>query len=510
MSGIFKTVGNLLQIFATEEETDATEIVASSNTGDLPEYTQFIQSESELKIAPQYSAANVEPQQQQLLLRQTKEESDDESDEDTEEDENGYICEIDQVLTFDQLSQRQCDIFLKLTVMDIVKYFHGQRVALENPTARQSAIELFNEIKTELTELYTSRDALHLSLNEMPLILLARPKEWQSDYIYRELVTIERVFSIAEMNLLGNEPITINLKEIIDEIDKKKRLPHYCSRTRHVSNTYYESKQKSNNKRSISGAAVINSLEITVEHFFCNYPGSVSFNCTGSTTGPRKAISMNSKRGMCIFELDRTKIFSKVENEKLFNAQPMWYRYLPKSLQDLDKYRTDVTGKDGTKRVRIEKNHITMMLMGHMEAFIKQYMLTQEPIKYNGDIYYYYFTPDYWKKIETLIDSIVSPMEAGDVDIQLSPYGHSTWTEMLTDENLVNTIKSARRPQQQQQIEHGHQVIDLSAFGTQIQLSKLSNERVEHRNKLKGCFPMDRFDESYEFLLTLEVSYKIN
>lgn len=506
MSGLFKTVGNLLQIFATEDESDATDIVAQSDTGDLPEYTQFIQlhKEAEVKSVLQYPATTAEPQRQQ------PQEDEGSDEEDTEEDENGYICEVDQIIAPDQLPSRQCDIFLKLTVMDVFDYFHGRQTTIENHNAMRGAIELFNEIKTELTEMYTSRDALHLSLSEMPLILLARPREWQADYIYRELVTIEKVFSIGEMKQLGNDPIIITLKEVIEEIDKKKNLPHYYNK-RNVNNMYYKSEQKSNNRRSISGATIINSLEITVEHFFCNYPGSISFNCTESSTGPRKAISMNSRRGMCIFELDRTKLFSKLENERLFDAQPMWYRYLPKSCKDLEKYKTEITNKDGTKRVRIEKNHITMTLMGHMEAFIKQHLLTQEPIKFNGDIYYYYFKPENWAKMEELIDDITSPMHVETVNIQLSPYGHSTWEEMLNDNNLVNTIRSAQRPQQQQQpIEGHHQVIDLSNFATQVQMSKLSNHKVEHRNKLRGNVPMDRFEESYEFLLTLEVSYKIN
>lgn len=484
---ILKSFSSFIQIFATEDESEATEIVAENNTGSMPAYTEFIGQDT------QDTDLDQNHEQQKI--------GSDFDEEYSEEHEIGYISEWDMVLAIKKLTEKQRNIFFKLTVMDNMKSIQ---------CGSDASTDLFNEIKIELIKLYTL-GTLHLSPIEIPLFLLARPKEWQADYIYKELVTIERVI---EINMLrnNNDPITITLSDIITEINKKKALPKYYSSDRHVSNKYYESPQITNNKRSISEAQIINSLEIKVEHFFCNCPGSISFSCTESKTEPRKAISTKVKHGMCIFELDKTKIFTKFENDKVFDYQAMWYRYLPKSYKDLDRYRIDITDRNGVKRVRIEKNHITMILMGHMEAFIKQYMPTEELIKFNGDIYYYYFKLENWKKIEELIDRIIAPMSVKNVNIEMTPYGHQSWDDMLSDMNLLNVVQEFQmhqleqgNKQQQKSSEEYHQVIDLSPIDSLDKATK-----VEYRNITLCNEPIDRIDETFEFMLTLEISYKIN
>lgn len=260
---------------------------------------------------------------------------------------------------------------------------------------------------------------LQPTVDMLPTIMLAGKDN--DTIIHKNIIRHDVVVSLKDID--PHAPIQISL------IDIKKKITDM----RHI---FYDT-------------SVCDSLQLSLESIWCAHPGCLEISCTENSTHtptnaakPKKLMAVDFDPASKMFQFTNVcrphnehqrpiRLYSPLPDDD-FDITRYWLRFVPKNIQEIDQYATRISGD----RVRVKKNHITMIALAHLERSIDR-KLGGNRLTENGDNLYYVFKETEWQMVLNTIETVIRERNTNSMVINIRPYYHDSWSDMLNDEMLV-------------------------------------------------------------------------
>jgi hypothetical protein len=328
-------------------------------------------------------------------------------------------------------------------------------------------------ISDELMEIALTSKSYHVRFQDLPEYLLERPFR---HYVFAQRLEYTKDISIEELK--GDKPIQIKLSELMNAKNPQERAIMH----------------------NLLTSTMADSLQISINEFYCNFPGSLDVTVEGSAIGPKKetAYEFSKAKGMFQFARTRKLIYSRCPETKKFYVNEFWLQYMPRA-QDIMDYVRKVTQKGKPEKYILEKNYITMIMMASLEDFLRE-VLPEESIKFNGDPCYYCFNEAQWGKIKNLIGEILTPVEYTKLVIEITPCMHEIWETMLYQDVKLKKIMTNKQRISSDEVTPA----DIGSVEVEAQ----ENNSIVTSYAIDLRKPIQKFPEVFSLHIVFEISYR--